>query len=109
MRAWRAFAEEKYVSRALRAGLPFERGVRKPYRAQQVGMLGEMLADGVVFFVHGIAARDERHHAAGPGFLKGLGEEVIMDRARELTLHRRVVHGVIAKGHVPDKDRKSTR
>ena len=97
LRSRRTLAKKQNIGGDFRSRIALKRGVRQPYRAQQVGMFGQMTADGVVFLVHGVAARDERHHAAGPQFLKRLGEEVIVNGARKLGLHRGVMDGVIAE------------
>ena len=36
-----------------------------------------------VLLVHGVAARNQRHNAAGPQFLERFGEEVIVNGARQ--------------------------
>jgi hypothetical protein len=97
LRAGRALAKEQNIRGDFRSRIALERGVGQPYRAQQVGMFGQMPADDIGLLVHGVAARDEHHHAAAPQFLQRLGEEVIMNRARQLRLHRGVMDGVIAK------------
>ena len=102
LRSGRTLAKEQNIGGDFRSRIGLEGGVRQPDRAQQVGMFGQMPADGVGLLVHGVAARDERHHAAGPQFLQRLGEEVIVNGPRELGLHRGVMDGVIAEGHVAD-------
>ena len=102
LRAGRALAKEQNVGRDFRSRIALERGVRQPYRAQQIGMFGQMPADGIVLLVHRVAAGNERHDAAGPQLLKRFGEEVIVNGARELGLHRGVMHSVIAERNVSD-------
>jgi hypothetical protein len=96
-----ALAQEQDIGRDFRSRIGLEGGVRQPYRAQQVGMVGQVPADRVVFLVHRVAARNQRHDASGADLFQGLGEEVIVDRARELVGHGYVAHPVVAEWDIP--------
>ena len=57
----------------------------------------QRVAAGRILLIHRVAAGDERHDAAGSQLLQRFGEEVIVNRAGELVLHRRIMNRVIAK------------
>ena len=69
-RAGVTFAQEQDVGRDLGAGIALEGRVGQPDGAQQIGMSGQMPTDGVIALVQRVPARDQRHDAARPGFLK---------------------------------------
>ena len=69
LRSRRTFTKKQNIGGNFCSRIALERSVRQPYRAQQVGMFRQMPTDSIGLFVHGVAARDERHHAAGPQFL----------------------------------------
>ena len=102
LRSDRTFSKEQNIGGDFCSGIAFEGRVRQSYCAQQVGVFGQMPADGVGLLVHGVATGDERHHAAGSKSLHRLREEVIVDRPRKPGLHCRVVDSVISKRHVAD-------
>ena len=97
-----ALAQEKNVGCHLGPGVALECGIGKAYRAREVRAIGEIGAYGVILLVHGVAAGDERHDAAGAELVEGLGEEIVVYGARQVALVRRVVDGVVAEWDVAD-------
>ena len=76
-----------------------ERIIRQTDGTQQIGTLCHVLAGGAVLAVHGVAAGDERHHAARTHLVDSLGEKVVVDGESQLVV-RLVVDLVVAEGYV---------
>ena len=91
--------QEQDVRHHLRAGVGLEGVVGQADGPQQVRPLGQILAHGGILGVHGVAAGEEGHDAAGAHLIQGLGEEVVVDGEAQLVVGP-VVHLVISEGHV---------
>ena len=87
------------VTHNIRACVCLERIIRQTDSSQQVSTLCHVLAGGAVLAIHGVAAGDERHHAARTHLVNGLGEKVVVDAESQLVV-RLVVDLVVAEGHV---------
>ena len=94
--------QDQNIGDNFRPCIALERGVRQPDRAEKVGLTGNVVSDGHILAVHGVAGRDEHHDAARSDFLKGLGEEIVMDRRRDFLRECPVYNGVVAEGDVSD-------
>ena len=81
------------------ASVGTERIIRQTDGTQQIGTLCHVLAGGAVLAVHGVAAGDERHHAARTHLVDSLGEKVVVDGESQLVV-RLVVDLVVAEGYV---------
>jgi len=81
------------------ASIGAERIIRQTDCTQQIGTFRNMLAGGAVLAVHGVAAGDERHHAARPHLVDGFRKEIIVDRKSQLVV-RLIVDLVLTKGHI---------
>ena len=57
-----------------------ERGVRQPDRAEEVGLVVEVVAQAGVDLIERAFRRDEDHQSARPHLLDALREEVIVNR-----------------------------
>ena len=80
----------------------FKCRVRQTDRAEKVGLLGDILSDGLVVAVHRVAGRDEHHKAAWTDFIQALGEEIVVDRRRYLLRESPVHNGIVSEGDVAD-------
>src|SRR5580693_3121128 len=76
------FLQEDNVGRDFGASVGLESRVWQPYGPDQVCAFGQILPDGRILFVHGVAARNQRHHTAGPRLVERLGKEIIVNGPR---------------------------
>ena len=81
------------------ASIGTERIVRKTDCTQQISTFCHVLAGGAVLAIHGVAAGDERHHAARTHLVDGFGEKVVVDGKSQLVV-RLIVDFVLTKWHV---------
>ncbi len=95
--------EKDNVRHDVRPGVGLEGVVGKPDGPQQVGALRQVLPGRAVLAVHGVAAGDEGHDAAGAQLVQHLGEEIVVDAESVLVIGR-VMDLVIAKGDVAHGD-----
>ena len=94
--------QDQDIGDNLRPGVALECRVRQTDRAEKVGLLGDILSDGLVVAVHRVAGRDEHHKAAWTDFVQALGEEIVVDRRRDLLREGSVHNGIVAEGDVAD-------
>ena len=87
------------VCHDFRAGVGLEGVVGEPDGPQQLRPLGQILADRGILAVHGVAAGDKSHDAAGAHQIQRFCEEVVVNREAQPVI-RLVVDLIIAKGHV---------
>ena len=66
---------------------------------QQIGTLCHVLAGGAVLAVHGVAAGDERHHAARTHLVDGFRKEIIVDGESQLVV-RLIVDLILTERHI---------
>ena len=97
-----AFLQKDNITDNIGASVSTERIIRQTDGPQQIGTFCHVLAGGAVLAVHGVAAGDERHHAARPHLVYGLGKKVVVDAESQLVV-RLVVGLVVAEGHVADR------
>ena len=81
------------------ASVGTERIIRQTDGTQQIGTLCHVLAGGAVLAVHGVAAGDERHHAARTHLVNGFCKEIIVDTESQLVV-RLIVDFVLTERHV---------
>ena len=81
------------------ASVGTERIIRQTDGTQQIGTLCHVLAGGAVLAVHGVAAGDERHHAARTHLVDGLGEKVVVDAKAKFVV-RLVVDFILTERHI---------
>ena len=81
------------------AGVSTERIIRQTDGTQQIGTLCHVLAGGAVLAVHGVAAGDERHHAARTHLVDGFCKKIIVDGKSQLVV-RFIVDFVLTERHV---------
>ena len=93
------FLEKEDVRGDFRAGVGLEGVIGQADCAQQVGLLGQILAYLAVLLVHGALGSDKGHHAARAHLVQRLGDEVVVDE-QVLTVIAPVMDLVLAKGHV---------
>ena len=91
--------QEQDVRHYLRAGVGLEGVVGQADGPQQVRPLGQILAHGGILGVHGVAAGEEGHDAAGAHLIQGLGKEVVVDGEAQFVVGP-VVHLVISEGDI---------
>ena len=89
------------VRHNVRPGVGLEGVVGEPDGPQQIGALRQVLPHGGILAVHGVAAGDEGHDAAGAELVQGLGEEIVVDREAQLVVSG-VADLVIAEGYIAD-------
>ena len=93
--------EKDDVRHDVRPGVGLEGVVGEPDGPQQIGALRQVLPHGGILAVHGVAAGDEGHDAAGAELVQGLGEEIVVDREAQLVVSG-VADLVIAEGYIAD-------
>ena len=91
--------QEDNIRNHFGASIRLERIIRQTDRAQQVGTLCHVLAGGAVLAVHGVAAGDERHHAARTHLVDGFRKEIIVDGESQLVV-RFIVDLVLTERYV---------
>jgi hypothetical protein len=94
---WAAFPQEDDVGDDRRS-LVLERGGRQPDGPEEIGPLGEVLANGSVLLVQREMRGHNRQDAAGLQGVGGLGDEIVVD-AEPLAV---VVQLLIGERHVAD-------
>ena len=88
------FLQKDNVADNIRASIGAKRIIRQTDGTQQIGTLCHVLAGGAVLAVHGVAAGDERHHAARTHLVDGLGKKVVVNAETEF------VDLVLTKGNI---------
>ena len=74
------FLQEENVGGDFGAGVRFECGVGKAFRADQARAFGQIPSDGRILLVHCVAAGNECHDAALAHLVERFGEEVVVNR-----------------------------
>ena len=94
--AGQPFAQDHDVGGDFGVGVSLEGVVGQTDRAEQVGLIGDILAKTAIKLVERAFGRDEEDQAAGPNFVQRRGEEVVVDDEAP-ALESRIEGPVIAK------------
>ena len=93
--------EKQDIGYYLCTGIGFEGIVGKPDGTQQLSSLCNIPSDGTVLGIHGVAAGNESHDAAGTQLIQALCKEVVVDGKTQL-IESRVIHTILPKGDIAD-------
>ena len=93
--------EKQDIGYYLCTGIGFEGIVGKPDGTQQLSPLCNIPSDGTVLGIHGVAAGNESHDAAGTQLIQALCKEVVVDGKTQL-IESRVIHTILPKGDIAD-------
>ena len=93
--------EEQDIGYYLCTGIGFEGIVGKPDGTQQLSPLCDILSDSVILGIHGVAAGNESHDAAGTQLIQALCKEVVVDGKTQL-IESWVIYTILTKGNIAD-------
>ena len=71
--------EKQYIGHHFRPSVGLERIVGQTDGPQEIGPLRQIFPNVLALGIHGVAAGDKGHDAAGAHLVQGLGEEVVVD------------------------------
>ena len=93
--------EEQDIGDHFRTSVGFEGIVGKPDSTQQLSPLCNIPSDGTVLGIHGVAAGNESHDAAGTQLIQALCKEVVVNGKAQL-IESWVIHTILPKGDIAD-------
>ncbi|CDB29334.1 unknown [Firmicutes bacterium CAG:137] len=98
--------QKEDVAGNFRTGVVLKRIVRQTDSPDQIGPLGQILADGGVFLIHRAFTGDKSNNAARPDLIQRLSEEIIVDQPVIFVVlpvrHLEVAEGDVADGHIEE-------